>query len=373
MKYFFSLLVTCLALATTVLSEESSNNLLNLGFIGPLTGSAAILGADAVPAMQIAIDEENKIGDVKINLTVEDDQYQTAKSISAYERLVRYEQIKVLFVLTYGGVFALKNRVISDNTLVIDTLDCDQNIAELPNNYICISKLTEDLGEVVAQVAFDRNETPAGYIYYESDPFMGIVARASKAKLEKLGGKTEFFEGYQAGTSDFRSLLLKAKNKNLKSLFFFGYDELGSAMKQAKELGIKIQFYGLNTVSSPDFRASARGAEEGTIVSTFLAPRNSRFDNFISSFRKLTSKDSPTFEVSTFPSYDAVKLLVQGLRAYLKSDRKIGKVDFLRRYLLQVKNYSGLSGNITIDSDGATRSITGGVYQIRNGVVVPYP
>ena len=343
-----------------------------MGFIGPLSGDAAVLGIDAVPAIQIAFAEENSRGGEKFELLIEDDQYQTAKTLAAYEKLVRVDKVKVLFILTYGGVFALQQRAQDDGVLIIDTLDCDEKLAALPPNFLCISKTTESLGRVTAEIAFERRDYPAGIIYYESDSFMGTLSLTSKERLEQLGGRVAMTEGYQAGTTDFKSLLLKANQRGIKSLFLYGYDDIGNALRQARDLGMKQQFYSWNCVSSPGFRAAAQGAEEGMIVSTFFAPRRAATEQFIEAFKRHTSGRTPAFEVSTFPSYDAAKLLSAGYRAFLKSDRRKAPAEFLREYLLLTKDYDGLSGSITVDPDGAARSIKTAGYRVIGGELKPY-
>ena len=78
-----------------------------IGWIGPLTGSSAVLGVDSVAVARAAFEEVNARGGVaghKIRFIAEDDQYMTSKTVSAYSRLVTVEKAKIIFVLTYGGI-----------------------------------------------------------------------------------------------------------------------------------------------------------------------------------------------------------------------------------------------------------------------------
>lgn len=334
----------------------AENSEFKIGWIGPLTGDAAILGQDTIPAIQIAFDKSDQ---TKPRLVVEDDQYITAKTIQAYQRLVHVEKVSVIFMLTYGGVFALADRAKRDNVLLIDTLDCDEQIAKLPDNVICISKMTEELGRMNAEEALKRKDTPAAIIYYDSDPFMGTIATISKSTFENAGKSVVSYEGYRSGTTDFKSTLLKAKSEGAKAFFFYGYDEIGNAMKQARELGISAQFYGINTVTSPGLQAIAGDSLNNILISTFKAPRTSRYNDFITEFKKRTGR-VPNFEVSTFPSYDAATLIVKALKENFSTAH-------IKKILLTTKNFQGLSGTITVDPDGATRSIHGSLFKIEDG------
>jgi|GEM_PF-4819351 len=133
-------------LAAPAVGQQSP---IKIGWIGPLTGNAAVLGVDSVPAMELVFDEINSSGGINklpIKLLVEDDQYITAKSVAAYNRLVHQEGVKVIVVVTYGGLFALAPVAEKDGVLLVNPLDCDERIALLPSNTLCIAKLTEDLG-----------------------------------------------------------------------------------------------------------------------------------------------------------------------------------------------------------------------------------
>lgn len=354
-------IVAVLTISSSCLCAEPD---LKLGFLGPLTGNAAVLGADALPAIQIAIEEEKALG-VDIELSIEDDQYVTSKSITSYKKLTGIDNVDAMILLTYGGLFALKETIAKDNMLVIDTLDCDEEIAKIETrNVICLSKGTEDMGEVIAKTIIARKLPKVSFIYFDGDPFMGILARSTKNYLETHGDvKIVAYDGY-SGTSDFKSMLLKARTAGSKGYIFYGYDELGNAYSQARNLGIKDEFFGVNTCSSPGFKETARGALEGSYISTYLAPRTERYNAFIKTFKEKTGR-SPSFEVSTFPSYDAIKIIGEGIRNYRTSDKSKSLKEYLQDYIYAVKNYDGLAGNITIDSDGATRSIKNSLYQIK--------
>lgn len=161
-----------------------------IGWIGPLTGNAATLGVDTIPAIQIAVDEINAAGGIqgeKLALIAEDDQYNTSKTISAYNNLVHNRGVRVLFVLTYGGLFTLAERAQRDGVILIDTLDADEDTAKLPSNTFCIAKTTEGMGTKLANIISDAGEFPLGVIYFESWQAMRLM-ESSVLHLKPLAG-----------------------------------------------------------------------------------------------------------------------------------------------------------------------------------------
>ena len=67
-----------------------------------------------------------------------------------------------------------------DNVILIDPLDCDEQLAALPKNSFCVAKKTEDLGINNALHAIKHKNLPAAIIYFNGDPFPDKVAKATK-------------------------------------------------------------------------------------------------------------------------------------------------------------------------------------------------
>lgn len=367
MKKIFIIFSFILILPIRIYAESQAE--IKIGWIGPLTGSAAALGVDSVPAIEIVFDEINAIGGIngrKLKLVVEDDQYETSKTVSAYNKLVNQEHISILYIITYGGLFALADKAEKDGVLLLDPLDCDDAIAKLPSNTICVAKKTEDLGRIIAEAAIQNGDIPAGLIYFAGDPFMGTAGQASEKTFQAVGKDLKFSEGYIGGTTDFKPILLKAKQAGLKSLFFFGYDEMGFAMKQARQIGISIPFYSMNTITSPGYKDSAGAAAEGAHVVNWLAPRTNEYEEFMKKFKKRVGR-GPFLEISTIPSYDIASLLVNFFNIHKADPDSPEKLNKIKNNFYSLKDYVGLSGLITIDPDGITRSLKNKMYIFEKG------
>ncbi|MFN5061872.1 MAG: ABC transporter substrate-binding protein [Pseudomonadota bacterium] len=352
-------------------SNSFAEKKIKVGFIGPLTGKASFLAVDSVEVLRRLIDKKNSTGGIKgnkIDLIVADDSYETSKTLSGYQKLVHIDDVKVLFAFTYGGVIALADRANKDGVIVIDTLDCDDEIASLSENVFCVAKKTEDLGVFNARHALKHNNYPAGIIYFDGDPFLPKVAKATRDTLIAGGGEVTVFEGVSVGTQDFRSLLLKLKAKGVKAAFFYGYDDFGLAMKQGREIGLEAQYYSLTGVNSPGFLSSAGSTVNGAFTAGWFAPRTQAFNDFIAEHQKQVRRE-PLLEVSTIPTYDVGRILISGIEESIDENGALN-IDQLSRYLYSLKNYQGLSGNISMDSDGAVRSLKVGMYKFVDGKFV---
>jgi len=133
-----------------------------------------------------------------------------------------------------------------------------------------------------------------------------------------------------------------------------------------------MPFYGNVTMCSPGFVQAAGSAAEGTTVFVWTAPRTKAFAEFLRSFETRAGR-KPTLEISTVPSYDVARLLVQYLSSAEEAASGKIEVDKLRDYFYRVKDYNGLSGNITISSDGAARTLEIKRHAFSGGKIVEQP
>jgi branched-chain amino acid transport system substrate-binding protein len=345
------ILITIFFLATCF-PINSNADAIKVGWIGPLTGDAAVLGADAAKAVQMVIDQANGSRtptELEIQLLLEDDTYVTAKAVNAYSRLVNFEKVKVIFIYTYSALFALADRAAKDGVLLIDPLDCDEDIAKLKDNVVCIAKRTEAMGHTLGlQIAADGYAPPAA-IFSESDAFPGKFSAALRGALREKHIEPVMYEGYPASNTDFRDLLLRVKKSGAKSLYIMGYSEMGKIVRQAGEIGLKIPIYSGSIITSPSIREVA-GNIEGIKYVEWRAPRSDKFNDFISKFTTLYGH-APALDISTVPSFDAAILLVNAIRSATPATEQT-----VQKYFYSIKNFQGASGDITVDADGITRS-----------------
>lgn len=356
-----------------ILSASAQQGEIKIGWIGPLTGPSAVLGVDSLKAVQMAFDDVNAKGGVnglKLKLFVEDDQYSTPKTLSAYQKLVSSDGVKFVFVLTYGGIFAINERAKKDGVVVVDPLDCNDRIGALNDHILCVAKTTESLGTLIADHVVEHTNTPVGMLYFESDPFPKETAESALQRLKERGVTPALYEGYAAGTTDFKSLIQRLRSAKVKSVIMYGYDEMGLLARQIRDLGLQPQLYSFATVTSPGFLQSAQGSADGIIIVNWVGEGGEPLKKFMQEFHAKEKRD-PFIHISTLPSYDVAQILSKCLSSEAATD-KAGVVDSkkLLECFYKTKDYRGISGTITMDSDGVTRSFNHILAKLRGSELV---
>jgi branched-chain amino acid transport system substrate-binding protein len=352
---------------------NASADSVKVGWIGPLTGPAAILGVDALKATKIALSEINKerSPSLQVELIVEDDQYAAAKTVEAYNRLVNASKVKVILVYSYSGLFAIAQRAKRDGVLLLDPLDCDDDIIALPDNVICLAKRSEGLGEAAGDLFVKNSWLPTGVVRFEGDAFPLKLEDGLTRALAKSGLKPSLVEGYPASNTDFRAVIVKAKKLGLKSLAVFGYSEVALFVRQARELGFEGKIITTAVILGPDAMAVAGQASRGVFVVNWLAQRSISYKTFVEKFKSAEGRE-PAIEVSTVPSYDTVRLLGDALSGIGSANSQDEASKSIFAHLSKLKNYPGASGILTMGPEGGVEPLPITIQEIgKDGEIRP--
>ncbi len=364
-----SIIVFGTLLALLVLSGCAAKpEVIKIGYIGPLSGPSAVLGMDAIKAIEIAAEEINAAGgidDVPVQIIAEDDQYIPAKTLTAYQKLVKVDGVDVLLVSTYGGVFTISDRAKEDGVIIIDPLDCNDELAALNENIFCVATETESIGTSLADHLITQGKTKAGLLYSTKDNFMSLVAAAFKKRFAASGGLTAE-ESFSYTDTDFRTQLLKLSEMQPDAIVFLGHDETGIAMRQARELGSTALFMATGTVTSPGLQQASGGTAEGTIFAYWEPAGDSPFAKaFEAKFIEKVGRP-PILPLTTHPAYDSMLMLNKALSG------TGGDIEAIKQGIYATKSLTGTTGVITVDADGAVR-IKESAFMLKQGRPVRLP
>lgn len=357
----------------SISKRERVPSTLAVGWIGPLSGSAGALGVDSLNAVKLALQEyqaKKSLADPEISLLDEDDNYNIAITLLKYNQMMANTPKPVaIMVGTYSGLIAIAPLVLKDSVIALNPIDNDKEIASLNRNVFLIAKETEPLAGLVVNAIIDQGKKNIAVIYYGDDDFMKHLATLFREILVSNNSQAQMFS-YNRETTDFHSFLEKAKASNVDGYVFFGYQEIGLAMKQARDMGILAPFYSVNVIADPVLQKNSEGAINGTYFAHFTSLDGNRVeaDEFLNKYYRIF-KRKPLLEWTAMQSYDAARILFVAIQdAYHESG---DFTDNLRKKLLETSNFEGVSGNISILPSGASRGIYTRLYILQDGEAVP--
>ncbi len=277
--------------ATTEAAASDGGTFL-IGAIGPLTGAAASYGLSVKQGAEIAIQEINAAGGVKVGdvnytfaMQFEDDQATEDKAIQAYNTLMDQKVNAILGTVTSGACLAIVDLTAEDGILQITPSGSAQDCTKNPNGFrICFTDPLQ--GVTMADYAVkDLGYKKIAVIFNNSDEYSTGIKDAFEAQVAANGGEIVASESFVKDDVDFNTQLTSIKGTDAEAIFVPAYyNDATYITKQAKELGMDLPFLGsdgwdgvLGTVTDPTtvegaiFLSPFFAAEDDEAVKTFVS------------------------------------------------------------------------------------------------------
>ncbi|MBR9705146.1 ABC transporter substrate-binding protein [Candidatus Pacearchaeota archaeon] len=319
---------------------------IRIGAIIPLTGTYSTLGIQIKNGMELAKINIEKEGNIKIK-TYYEDVCLSKDAVNAVYKLINVDKIDVI-----GGSYCViglipnvpileKEKIIAFSTPV--NPDNLLNHAYVFSTNKAIRDDSWDMADFSINKLYAKR---AATIYFNTDLGMDYN-KYFKEHFESLGGRIVSQNMYELSSMDFRSELTKIKNSNPDVILAINLGgNMGNLLKQAREMGLSIPIIGYVHSEDPNVLTAAGNAAEGFIVSSSETQEKSKL---ITDFQeKYRNQYGIEPDINAVNAYDAIKLEVF---AYQKCS---GDPDCMVEVLHNIKDYEGVSGNITIQEDGST-------------------
>lgn len=346
--------------------QSSSTDEIVIGAIGPLTGDAATYGQSVKNGAEVFLDKINAEGGIdgkKVNIKFEDDEADPTKSISAYDKLVNQDGVKlILGPVTSGAANAVAPNATADGIPMITPSGTESNLTKNGGEYVfrtCYIDATQ--GEIIAKYSSENIGAKTMVILYNKDSDYSIgIAEAAKTQFESNGGTVVEYVSYNEGDKDFSAQLTNIKSSNPDVLVLPDYYSVVAIIaEQARRVGITSQFMGGDGWDSPELVNLGGSAVEGAVFVNHYSPSDT--DELIQDFVKAyKEKYGQTPDAFAALSYSTLQL-------YEAAIVKAGSLDGAAiKDALKGIDVDTISGNIKFDSDrNPQKSVS--IIKIENG------
>lgn len=353
-----SMIAGCGSQMPTQPADQASS--LKIGVLFPLTGDAASYGEKGKRAIDMAVASINAEGGVNgrtVEVIYEDSRAEPKTGVSAMKKLVEIDKVPAVVGDIVSSVtlpvapIAEKSRVVlmSPTSSAPAITDAGEYIYR-----IWPSDLAE--GSALAEFAVTRGLKTVAIFHLNNDYGLSIASIFSKT-FEEKGGRVLLKEGYLAEATDFRAALTKIKRASPDAVYIAGYyADTSVIVKQARELGLEVQFLGTTAIEDEKFLELAGAAAEGMIypLATGFDPASdsTMVRNFIVSFKKDYGYEPGWVEAQC---YDAFKLLCWA--AAEVNGPVTGTA--IKQSIDRMSEYEGVTGTIKFDKNGdVSKSVT---------------
>jgi branched-chain amino acid transport system substrate-binding protein len=307
-------LAMAVALAMTFGGTALAQEVVKIGFSGPLSGGAALYGKNVLMGMEMAASEINakglEVGGKKYKLEIVslDDKYNPSETAINVQRLIQQHKTPAVLVPHSGGVFAVQAFNEKANTLLLA--------------YTSLAQVTERGNKMSVRIPPDFNIYIPPFIKTEMSKFGKNVAIAGadhdyakawtaafKPAWEAAGGKivAENPMSYNKST-DFYSGVSKVLQDKPDVLFIGGASEPTALVaKQARDLGFKGGFLVMDQAKLDEMAkvTGGYGPLEGSVgVLPLAADPRPNAKLFVTNFTKIHPDRIPSSEMGL--NYTAV-------------------------------------------------------------------
>jgi branched-chain amino acid transport system substrate-binding protein len=351
-----------LMLAGPALAQE----VVKIGYSGPLSGGAALYGKNVLDGMKMAADEVNAAGfevggkKYKLEIAALDDKYNPAETAINAQRLVQESKTPAILVPHSGGIFALQTNNEQQKYLLLAyssvpeiTSRGNKMSLRIPPEFTSyikpfINHAMQKYGKNVAIADADHDYAKAW-------------VAAFKPAWEAAGGKVvaENPMSYNKAT-DFYSGVSRALASKPDVLFIGGASEPTALVaKQARELGFKGGFVIIDQAKMDEMAKVMGGYQqlEGSIgVLPLIDDPAPDSKAFVQRFQKLYPGRIPSSEVSlnyTTVHATALAMKLAGTTSDAAAIR--AKLDEAFKKLPPAHNPNGIDG---VDAKGGTLADT---------------
>lgn len=337
-------------------NSAPSNTPIKIGWVGPLTGDASSLGNDALKGAQLAVDEVNASGGVNgapIQLVVEDGKCNSKDAALAGNKLINVDKVTVMETLCSGETVAIAPMAEQNKVVIVSNCSSAPGVTTA-GDYI-FRTFPSDIyqGKFAADYVYNKlGKHTVATMAILTDYGTGIQ-NSFETNFKQLGGRIVASEQFTQEARDLRTQLTKIKNSGAGLLYFAGYTETAlAALKQAKELGLGLPIFSPDALD--DSKVHASGLAEGLMYTVPAFKTDTGWN------AKLVTRGG-NMSSCTPRSYDNIKLLADVMG-------RVGTdATAVKDALYQVKDFPGVGGPISFDSNGDPTTATYDVKVVKNG------
>ncbi|MEC4722051.1 ABC transporter substrate-binding protein [Noviherbaspirillum sp. CPCC 100848] len=302
------------SLSLTMAGAALAQEVVKIGYSGPLSGGAALYGKNVLSGMEMAVKEINSKGlevggkKYKLEIVALDDQYNPSQTGINVQRLVQQHKTPAVLVPHSGGIFAVQAFNEKSNVLLLAYTSLPQVTAR--GNKLTVRIPPEFTGYVDPFIKHAMSKYGKNAAIANADhDYAKAWTAAFKPAWEAAGGKivAENPMSYNKAT-DFYSGVSRVMQAKPDVLFIGGASEPTALVaKQARELGFKGGFIVIDQAKMDEMSKVIGGYQplEGAIgVLPLVEDTRPDAKGFVERYRKTHDNRDPSSEVSL--NYTAV-------------------------------------------------------------------
>jgi branched-chain amino acid transport system substrate-binding protein len=346
-----------LACGAAVFATGTSEKVVKIAFIGPLTGPNAAVGIGAKNSFELKVNEVTAKGDFpyKVQVVYEDDASDPATGVAAANKVCSDPDVVAAGTHWNSPVGLATVHVFHKFGVAQVLWGTIHPDITYKNNYPEVTRvipMSVMQNERAAELGVKEFGRKRWVIIHDTTDYGTKNRDEMAAALKKRGADIVGTFGVTVGQQDFMGILTKVKDLAPEAIYYGGVvTESALVRTQAAKVGLaKILYIGMAGMQSDTFGKIAGAAAEGSFCSsTFDISASGVGQAFEKSYY---AKYKEPYEQNGAYSYDAAGVILQAIKAVGPDRAKV--VEYIRSH-----DYTGVLGLTHFDDHG--QSVTGGL------------
>ncbi len=373
-KYLiFILMLSFFVISCSEKSKQENNNY-KIGAILRLSKGAS----DGIPAkygIEIAVKKINENGGIngkKVEVIYYDSKDDSTTAVNAAQKLISVDKVQAIIgPMMSGNVLAVAPICERNKVVLLTPTGTSPKISSAGEYVFRVCSRIDLQAKALVNKALElvNKPNPSIAIIYSNEPYGKGSKNLFLKYLEEKGIKPVAIEAFQRGDKDFQAQLTKLVPLNPDILFIPGYlQETAPLIAQARQMGLTGLSVGGFGDIAPQYIELAKDAAEGHLVAGEYNQDYSTEDNkkFVQAYTQMlkNNPDAPNNIMFAALTYDATNMLLEAFKQGATTGTQI------KDFLTNLKNFPGVTGNLSFDTNGDVQK--GGVYlfQVKNGKYV---
>jgi branched-chain amino acid transport system substrate-binding protein len=352
------------AMMFTPSAFSARKTIIKIGINAPMTGDIPKVGEGTKYAAMLWLEDIEKAGGLEVGgkkyeveLVMEDNESKAESAVKANTKMITQDDVLAI-VGPQASSQAIPAGEVANKyeTLMISPWSTNPNTT-MDRPYVFRGCFLDPFqGPVIANFISDEFDyTKAAVLYDVAADYSKGLAEVFKEAWEKKHGAGSIvaFESFTTKDTDFSSQLTKIVRSGAQVLFTPQYyNEVPLIVRQAKDLGWKGPIVGSDSWGSAETVELCGEACYGLFFSTHYAAAGAKGDTkkFIDRYK--TNFGYTPDDVAAL-TWDALRLTQQAIQNTGKLTGKIAKDRVaVRDSLAKIKNFAGITGNMTFTEQG---------------------
>ena len=256
----------------------SAPQVLKIGVVGPESGGSAQLGQGQRKSVQMAVEEINAqklAGEWTLEVYFEDDEGNPTKSANAVNKLIQQQKINVL-IGAINSSATLADMVMTGRAGVpqITAGSTGSSITDQGSKHIFRTAVND---EFQANALMKHAKEELGFkkiaTFTAADDYGQSGAKLLAKAAEAEGVALASVQTYNNGDKDFKPQLISIRDSGSEGIFLWGlYTEAALIVKQARQLGMDVQFFGASGMAAQKLIELGGEAIQGLILTQSFLP-----------------------------------------------------------------------------------------------------